>query len=155
MTVCGKMTSVRVSLLLLWFLLAEFVGGRVYTTSEELWRKATIYEIMPDRFKNPLDTLQCQDPNAYCGGTFGGIQEENGYIKQMNFRSVWITPFVQNTLNGYHGYWPLNLYSVNPAFGTEQDFQDLLGGISKKGLLVMLDMVFNHMGYGSTYPSFD
>jgi alpha-amylase len=58
-------------------------------------------------------------------------------------------------MNGYHGYWPLNLYSVNPAFGTEQDFQDLLGAISDDGLLVMLDMVFNHMGYGSTYPSFN
>lgn len=135
-------------------LLVKVVEGSIRTLSEEVWRKATIYEIMPDRFNNPQGGLQCQNPNTYCGGTFRGIKDEWAYIKGMNFRSVWITPFVENTLNGYHGYWPLNWYSVNPAFGTEQDFQDLLRTISKKGLLTMLDMVFNHMGYGSTYPSF-
>jgi len=110
---------------------------------------------MPDRFNNPLQNIECQNPNAYCGGTFLGIKGKDAYIKGMNFRSVWLTPFVENTLNGYHGYWPLNLYSVNPAFGTEQDFQGLLQKLSTDGLLVMLDMVFNHMGYGSVYPSFN
>lgn len=136
-------------LLLLCFAEAK----RLPTASEDRWRKATIYELMPDRFNNPSDTLRCQEPNAYCGGTFRGIEEKYGYIKGMNFRSVWITPFVENTMNGYHGYWPLNLYSVNPAFGTEQDFEDLLGTLSGNKLMVMLDMVFNHMGYGSSYPS--
>lgn len=146
-----------VSVFFFFFFLLRVAEAQLstYTESEDKWRKATIYEVMPDRFNNPLGNIQCQNPNAYCGGLFRGIEEEKLYIKGMNFRSVWMTPFVSNTLNGYHGYWPLDLYSVNPAFGTEQDLQNLLQKLSDQGLLVMLDTVFNHMGYGATYPSFN
>ncbi len=119
------------------------------------WRRATIYEIMTDRFNNPSGEISCANPNQYCGGTFKGIQDKIGYLKKLNMRAMWITPQFTNTPEGYHGYWPLNLFQVNPNFGMWEDMQRLLNNLNSGGLFSMLDIVLNHMGYGSTYPSFN
>ena len=133
-------------------------GGQDLTNAEvsqRQFKQSSIYEIMTDRFNNPSGNLNCfTRPDTYCGGTFDGIRKMIGYLQQMNFRAVWITPFVTNGPNGYHGYWSLDLYSINAEFGTEAQFTDLLQALEKNGISAMLDLVFNHMGYGSAYPSY-
>ncbi|KAI8107086.1 hypothetical protein M9434_001731 [Picochlorum sp. BPE23] len=135
--------------------MVEVATGYSTNPSVNSWRRATIYEIMTDRFNNPSGEISCANPNQYCGGTFKGIQDKIGYLKKLNMRSVWITPQFTNTPEGYHGYWPLNLFQVNPNFGMHQDMQDLLDSLKSGGLFSMLDVVLNHMGYGSAYPSFN
>ena len=36
----------------------------------------------------------------------------------MGFNAIWISPVVENSDNGYHGYWAKDWESINPYFGT-------------------------------------
>lgn len=54
--------------------------------------------------------------------------------------AIWISPIVENTEKGYHGYWAKNIYTLNPKFGTEQDFKDLIKAAHEKDIWIMVDV---------------
>lgn len=58
---------------------------------------------------------------------------------------------------GYAGYWPSDMYQVNPAFGNEDDLHDVVALYQRHGMLVLFDLVINHVGYGdfSSYNPFN
>lgn len=88
------------------------------------------------------------DLKQYCGGTFKDIIGVLDYIKDtLGYDAIYISPFVENTELGYHGYWAKNIFKVNPHFGTEADLKQLVREAHKKDILVMIDIVFNHVGY--------
>jgi alpha-amylase len=64
----------------------------------------------------------------------------------MGFDAIWISPIIDNRDGGYHGYWGRNLYKLNDKFGSEQDFINFVSACHAKGVLVMVDVVANHMG---------
>lgn len=64
----------------------------------------------------------------------------------LGFDALYISPFIENIENGYHGYWAKNIYKVNPEFGTEAHLKELVREAHKMGLRVMVDVVFNHVG---------
>jgi alpha-amylase len=75
----------------------------------------------------------------------------------MGFDAIWISPVVDNTDGGYHGYWAKNLSAINGHFGSPQDLTALIQACHSRGMYVMLDIVANHMGpvgtdYSSLYP---
>jgi glycosidase/glycogen synthase len=59
-----------------------------------------------------------------------------------------------NGPQGYHGYWPVDFYKANPFFGTQDDMASLFTALSENSIAGILDVVLNHVGYGTTYPSF-
>ena len=67
----------------------------------------------------------------------------------MGFDAIWISPVVENSFFGYHGYWALDFYSINSNFGKPQDLKDLVKACHDRGMFVMVDVVVNHAG-----PSF-
>ncbi|KAJ3413542.1 Alpha-amylase A type-1/2 [Chytridiales sp. JEL 0842] len=124
----------------------------------EGWSKRTIYQILTDRFA-PSTELEvwdrCEKLREYCGGSWKGVKERLGYIKSMGFDAVWISPIVMNTPKGYHGYWALDFYQLNPQFGTAEDLLDLITTAHSMGMYIMFDVVANHLGpWGpiETYP---
>ena len=52
---------------------------------------------------------------------------------------------------GYHGYWADDFYSLDPRFGSEADLKALVDDAHARGIKVLLDVVYNHAGYESTY----
>ena len=64
----------------------------------------------------------------------------------MGFDAIWISPIVENRAGGYHGYWATNINKLNDNFGSEKDFVDLVNACHSRGILVMVDVVANHMG---------
>ncbi|KAM0718307.1 hypothetical protein Q7P37_006639 [Cladosporium fusiforme] len=135
------------------------------------WRNKTIYQVMTDRFAIPAGkTVDKCDPTlgTHCGGTWRGITEHLDYIQEMNFDAIWISPIVAQmpdwTSDGeaYAGYWQQSLYEINLSFGSEADLVELIDEIHKRGMLVMLDIVVNHMAipgphtddmkYGTMHP---
>ena len=54
-------------------------------------------------------------------------------------------------------YWPTDLYDVNPSFGTPGDLQHVLQQLADQGMKHILDVVMNHVGYGSSVflPAFN
>ncbi|KAJ7222591.1 glycoside hydrolase family 13 protein [Mycena pura] len=118
------------------------------------WRHRAIYQVVTDRFGRDDGSLTFPcDPQArvYCGGTWKGINNHLDYIQDMGFDAIWISPVVEqisgNTGEGeaYHGYWPKNIYAFNSKFGSEQDFKDLVAAVHKRGMLLMVDVVMNHL----------
>ncbi|KAL4815129.1 glycoside hydrolase superfamily [Aspergillus spinulosporus] len=124
------------------------------TTAE--WKARSIYQTMTDRFARTdgSTTHQCNTTaGLYCGGTWRGTINHLDYIQGMGFDAVMISPIIEN-IGGrvsygeaYHGYWPLDLYSLNDHFGTHQDLLDLSAALHERGMYLMMDTVINNMAY--------
>ncbi|KAF7714182.1 Alpha-amylase [Penicillium ucsense] len=120
------------------------------------WKTRSVYQTMTDRFSRPDGsvTAPCNTTaGLYCGGTWQGTIKELDYIQGMGFDAIMISPIVKN-IGGrvsygeaYHGYWPLDLYSLNDHFGTEQDLHDLVSEVHARGMFVLMDTVINNMAY--------
>jgi glycosidase len=54
-------------------------------------------------------------------------------------------------LNTYHGYGIQDFLEVDPRFGTRQELVGLVNQAHKKGLRIILDIIFNHSGYNWDY----
>ena len=60
------------------------------------------------------------------------------YIQDLGFDAVWISPITLQGADsmgaaGYHGYWPADLYKLNPAFGSQEDLQALIAAYHQRG----------------------
>ena len=82
----------------------------------------------------------------------------------MGFDAIYISPITENFPQttkegqGYHGYWPQNLYEVNKNFGTADDLRALSKALHDRGMWLMLDAAINDMGYplnGGEFSSID
>ena len=125
-------------------LLLSLVQNALHTKDE--WKSRTIYELLTDRFaKSGEDHKESCDLSNYCHGTFKGIQQHLDYISGMGFNAIWISPIVLNKDGSYHGYHALDLYQINPHFGTSDDLKELIRTCHKKDIWVILDAVPNHM----------
>ena len=116
------------------------------------WRDQSIYFVMTDRFKNgdpanDLDSVAGR-PGWWEGGDLQGVIDELGYIKSLGMTAIWITPVTEQTPGGYHGYWTLDFYKVDPHLGDLAKLQELVTKAHAMGLKIVLDVVINHTGYG-------
>ena len=117
-----------------------------------------IYLLMPDRFANG-DTLNDystrnaaggnrMDPDGRHGGDIRGIENHLDYIKELGATAIWITPLLENNMAkySYHGYSTTDYYKIDPRFGTNEDYVKLSAELHKRGMKLIMDMVFNHCG---------
>jgi len=114
--------------------------------SASAWKSRTIYQVLTDRFAVTGGGSPSCDVRNYCGGTFKGLISKLDYIKDMGFDAVWISPVVDNTDGGYHGYWARDFSKVNSHFGTLSELQTLKSELNKRGMYLMIDVVANHAG---------
>ncbi|KAA8902719.1 glycoside hydrolase superfamily [Sphaerosporella brunnea] len=124
----------------------------------DAWKTRSIYFVLTDRFaKSSSGTTACSDLSNYCGGTWAGMEAHLDYIQGLGFDSIWITPIVENTDGGYHGYWAKDIYNLNTNYGSADDLKSLISAVHAKGMYIMIDVVANHMGPGafSTLTPFD
>ena len=124
-----------------------------------------LYMLMPDRFAQGAGhNAQVKGMRAYKedrtqpslrhGGDLNGIREHLDYFLDLGVTALWLTPVLENdspdTENGfstYHGYATTDYYRVDPRFGTNDDYRRLCDEAHRKGLKVVMDMIFNHSGF--------
>ena len=75
-------------------------------------------------------------------GDLNGIRSKLDYIEDLGFDAIWLTPVHPSST--YHKYDVDDYYAVDPAFGTMDDFEDLLEDCHKRGISVYMDLVLNH-----------
>ena len=133
----------------------------------------TIYQVITDRFydgniqNNPTgDIFDKSNLRKYHGGDWQGIIEKikDGYLTNLGVSAIWISSPVENitTLdptNGsaaYHGYWARDFFKTNQAFGTIEDFQNLIKVAHENNIKVVIDFAPNHTSTaefkGMTFP---
>ncbi len=122
-----------------------------------------MYLVMPDRFSQgdtastptpkPSAIVDRSNPNDYHGGDLRGIQNHLDYLKQLGVTTLWITPiYAPDPLSeDYNGYEPVNMYQINPHFGTLQDYEDLAAAVHSNGMKLVLDIVANQVGPKSVW----
>jgi cyclomaltodextrin glucanotransferase len=117
-------------------------------------------------FNRPIRLVDSPPGNiGYLGGDFRGVLDNAGYIADMGFTSIWLTPIVDNPdeaftggkapgeggsndygKTGYHGYWGVNFFELDehlPSPGL--DFADLTRSLRDgHGIKAVLDIVCNH-----------
>ncbi len=82
-------------------------------------------------------------------GDLTGVKEKLPYLADMGFKSLWLMPIFPSPT--YHGYDVTDYYSVNPDYGSMDDFVSLVQEASKYNIDIMLDMVFNHCSIKNPY----
>ncbi|XP_012251295.2 alpha-glucosidase-like [Athalia rosae] len=100
----------------------------------EWWQTATLYQIWPRSFK---------DSDGDGVGDLNGITSKLDYLAELGIEVVWLSPFFASPLID-SGYDVSDYLSVNPAYGTLDDFDALVARAKKLGLKVVLDYVPNH-----------
>lgn len=96
--------------------------------------KKVIYQAYPRSFK---------DTSGNGIGDLKGIKEKIPYLKGLGIDMVWLNPFFISPQND-NGYDIADYYHVDPAFGTDEDLDDLISEMDKAGIKLMFDMVLNH-----------
>ena len=135
--------------MIILIILSAAIASIQPSTASAIWKGKVIYQILTDRFdKTNSDVIPCAELDTYCGGTFEGARKRLDYVTNLGVDAIWMSPFVENTKNGYHGYWAKDLYDVNEKFGTKEELKALISDAHEKNLLVMADVVVNHMGQG-------
>ena len=117
-----------------------------------------IYLVMPDRFANrdaSNDDVpgmnESSDPDAFFGrhgGDIQGIEDHLDYIADMGFTALWCTPLLEDneTVESYHGYACTDYYRIDPRFGDNEKYREMVGMAHSKGIKVIMDVVTNHSG---------
>ena len=104
------------------------------SNSTDWWKEAVIYQIYPRSFK---------DNNSDGIGDLQGIISKLDYIKNLGVDAVWLNPIFSSP-NDDNGYDVSDYRNIMSEFGTMQDFDELLQGMHKRGLKLILDLVANH-----------
>ncbi len=77
-------------------------------------------------------------------GDFNGITAKLDYLKELGVDGIWLMPI--NESSSYHGYDVKDYYNVNPDYGTEADFENLIAEAHKRDIKIIMDLVLNHTG---------
>lgn len=117
-----------------------------------------IYLITPDRFVNGnpdndwVEGMR-EKPNrnnkdGRHGGDIRGIINSLDYLQKMGFTAVWLNPVLENNMTdfSYHGYSTTDFYKVDPRYGTNEEYRELNDELDKRGMKLIMDMIFNHSG---------
>ena len=75
-------------------------------------------------------------------GDINGIIAKLDYIADMNFEGIWLTPVHQSP--SYHKYDVVDYKTIDSKFGTLEDYDRLVEECHKRGMSILLDLVFNH-----------
>lgn len=105
------------------------------SAQDPLWFKdAIIYELHVRAF---------YDSNGDGIGDFRGLTQKLDYLQDLGVTCIWLLPFFPSPLRD-DGYDIADYYSVNPDYGTLEDFHLFLKEAHDRDLQVMIELVINH-----------
>ncbi len=98
------------------------------------WQDGVIYQIYPRSF---------QDSDGDGVGDLRGIERRLDHVAALGASAIWLSPIYPSPLADF-GYDVADFERIDPAFGTLEDFDRLLGAAHDLGLRVLMDLVPCH-----------
>lgn len=120
------------------------------------WVSKTVwYQIFPERFANgnaeltpegALDWDSSITPKSsdFFGGDLQGIIDHLDYLQDLGITGLYLCPIFESPSN--HKYNTTDYFEIDRHFGDKETFRQLVDQAHLRGMKVMLDAVFNHMG---------
>ncbi len=117
-----------------------------------------MYLIMSDRFvdgdesnNSTPDTREKgnkSNVDGRWGGDIQGIINSFDHILKLGCTTIWPTPMLGDDEEAwsYHGYACSDYYHIDPRYGTNSQYVDMVHKAHEKGLKIVMDMVPNHCG---------
>ncbi len=135
--------------------------SKAAAVNDDAQRSLSIYQIMVASFQHAEDgapgyAAMWGPDGERKNGNLRGIINSLDYIKDLGVNAIWLTPiFDSSTAMGGEklqatGYFTNDYFKIDPHFGTEADFRELVDKAHERGLYVILDGVFGHHGGVST-----
>lgn len=149
--------------------------SQTYQLRQTDWRVGSIvYQIMVDRFAPSSNLDQKQhlytsprtlldwhqlpgEDNQYLhqdnihenevefwGGDFESLASRLDYLQQLGVDVVYLNPIFHAYSN--HKYDTIDYFTVDPQFGSQEQLRELCEALHARGMRLILDAVFNHMG---------
>lgn len=121
-----------------------------------------MYLLFPDRFANGdltndnIDGLPDKIDREYQygrrGGDIQGIINHLDYLQDLGITAIWTTPLLEDNQPhaSYHHYATTDFYSVDPRFGSNDEYKNLVDICHQRDIKVIMDMIPNHCG--SAHP---
>ena len=117
-----------------------------------------VYLIMSDRFvdgdatnnstANTREKADKSNVNGRFGGDIQGIINSFDHIVKLGCTAIWPTPMLgdDEAAWSYHGYACSDYYHIDPRYGTNSKYVEMVQKAHEKGLKILMDMVPNHCG---------
>lgn len=120
------------------------------------WVKKTVwYQIFPERFANgdksndpknvkPWNPTDHPGREDYYGGDLQGVLDHLDYLQKLGINGLYFCPIFKASSN--HKYDTIDYLQVDPEFGDKDLFAKVVNEAHARGMKIMLDAVFNHLG---------
>jgi glycosidase len=118
-----------------------------------------IYLLMPDRFANgnpdndnvagTLEPVSSRTKQyGRHGGDLQGIYNHLDYLEELGVTALWLNPVLVNDQphESYHGYAATDHYRIDPRFGTNENYVELVSACHQRGMKMVWDVIHNHVG---------
>lgn len=119
-------------------------------------RELSIYQIMVGSFQHgeggASGYSDMWGPSGHRkDGNLRGIINALDYIKELGMNAIWMTPVFDSSNGGNGdeklkatGYFANDYFKIDPHFGTDAEFRELVDKAHEKGMYIILDGVFGH-----------
>lgn len=98
------------------------------------WKHGVVYHLYVRSF---------YDSNNDGIGDLRGIIEKLDYLKELGIDAIWLSPIFKSPQKDF-GYDIEDYQLIEPQYGSNEDFAELLKKAHQKGIKIILDMVLNH-----------
>jgi oligo-1,6-glucosidase len=102
--------------------------------SSEWWKRAVVYQVYPRSF---------QDSDDDGIGDLRGVLQRLDHLERLGIDVIWLSPIYRSP-HADNGYDISDYQDIDPAFGTFDDFTELLDAVHARGMKLVMDLVVNH-----------
>ncbi len=83
-------------------------------------------------------------PQLFGNGGFKSVEGRLPYLAHLGVTAIWLSPVNVSPAADF-GYAVKDYFNLNPAYGTKQDFRELVQAAHANGIRVLMDFVPNHI----------
>jgi oligo-1,6-glucosidase len=109
-------------------------AGSETAIENKWWKEAVVYQLYPRSF---------QDSDGDGVGDLKGITRRLDYLQSLGIDAIWLNPICASP-NDDNGYDISDYRAIMKEMGTMQDFDEMLAGMKKRNIKLIMDLVLNH-----------